>query len=121
MLIERGTVDGVSGVEDPAEFGWTAAEAANLRQAIRDADLLASAESLRAYLYGVDDETAPDRPYRYLVIAEAKSRTGAGVAFFDLLIAGGAGLQRAVETFDPAAGHPFAVHAQWWIRRAMTL
>ncbi|SCX12812.1 sigma factor [Mycolicibacterium fluoranthenivorans] len=111
----------MSGVEDPAEFGWTAAEAANLRQAIRDADYLATVESWRAYLHGVDDETAPDRPYRYLVMAEAKSRTGAGVAFLDLLIAGGAGLQRAMETFDPAAGHPFTVHAQWWIRRAMTL
>ena len=108
----------MSGVDDPAEFGWSAAEPDKLRRSIRDADLVASAESVRAYLKEVTD---PANAHRHLVIEEAKKRTGAGVAFLDLIAAGEAGLRRAEETFDPSAGHSFAAHARWWIRRALDI
>jgi RNA polymerase primary sigma factor len=39
--------------------------------------------------------------------------------FADLVAAGCEGLLRAVEGFDPAAGHRFSTYAGWWIRQAI--
>lgn len=121
---------GVSDLDGYREFGWTANEPEILRGMIADADMVASADSVRAFLrrvadqplpHGQIDETDLVGAHLYLVVAEAKNRTGAGVAFLDLIAAGGAGLSRAAEKYDPASGHPFDAYAQWWIRRALDL
>lgn len=112
------------------DFGWTAEESEILRQAIADSELLSSAESVRAYLREMRDQKPADemgagsdlvRAYELLVFEEAKKRTGAGVAFLDLVMAGRAGLQRAAEKYDPASGYPFDAYARWWIRRALEI
>lgn len=121
------------GVNDAAanrDFGWTVEETGILAGMIADADLLSSAESVRAYLLGVANQQPPLGPveqkdlagaHQYLVIEEAKKRTGAGTAFLDLIVAGGAGLARAAQKYDPASGYPFDAYAQWWIRRALEI
>ncbi len=112
------------------DFGWTVEETGILAARIADADLVASADSVRAYLDGVRNQQPPAGPvekadladeHRYLVVAEAKKRTGAGTAFLDLIAAGEAGLARAAEKYDPASGCPFDTYARWWICRALEI
>lgn len=40
-----------------------------------------------------------------------------GVEFSDLLPAGMAGLERAIDRFDASKGFKFSTYAHWWIRQ----
>jgi|SRR3954452_5660656 RNA polymerase primary sigma factor len=54
-----------------------------------------------------------------LVRAVARTYSGSGVAFADLVQEGTIGLMRAVERFDRCRGVKFSTYAMWWIRRSM--
>src|SRR6185312_8931963 len=54
-----------------------------------------------------------------LVRAVARTYSGSGVAFADLVQEGTIGLMRAVERFDRSRGVKFSTYAMWWIQRSM--
>jgi RNA polymerase primary sigma factor len=54
-----------------------------------------------------------------LVHAVARTFSGSGVPFADLVQEGTIGLMRAVERFDHSRGVKFSTYAMWWIRRSM--
>jgi RNA polymerase primary sigma factor len=49
----------------------------------------------------------------------ARRNLGRRLSLADLTEAGTAGLRRAAERFDPAAGPAFATYAVWWVRQAV--
>ena len=53
-----------------------------------------------------------------LVISIAKTYTGRGVVFDDLVQEGITGLIRAIEKFDPGKGFKLSTYSHWWIRQA---
>jgi DNA-directed RNA polymerase sigma subunit (sigma70/sigma32) len=54
-----------------------------------------------------------------LVVDVIRHYTGRGMDFISLVEAGNAGLQQAVEEFDPARGARFSTHATWWIKNSI--
>lgn len=52
-----------------------------------------------------------------LVISVARQHKDKGVEFSDLLPAGMAGLERAIDRFDASKGFKFSTYAHWWIRQ----
>ena|SRR6187431_431210 len=108
----------------------TMADLEELRKAIADGRLSASAESVRELLAemrtAVPDAVGggPEQLVRsnfHLVVAEAKFRTGQGVAFLDLLQTGYAGLQFAARKYEPTENYSFAAYAGHWIETALNL
>ena len=55
-----------------------------------------------------------------LVISIAKKYTNRGLEFLDLVLAGKAGLMKAVDKFQYRRGFKFSTYATWWIRQAIT-
>jgi len=51
-----------------------------------------------------------------LVLDIADRYLDRGVHLFELVDRGLIGLNRAVDTFDPAIGYRFSTHAGWWIK-----
>jgi RNA polymerase sigma factor (sigma-70 family) len=54
-----------------------------------------------------------------LVRSVARTYSGRGVEFDELVQEGTIGLVKAVEKFDPARGRKFSTYAIWWIRSSM--
>jgi RNA polymerase primary sigma factor len=54
-----------------------------------------------------------------LVRYVARSYSGSGVEFDELVQEGTVGLVKAVDRFDPARGRKLSTYAVWWIRSAM--
>ena len=54
-----------------------------------------------------------------LVVNIARSYTGKGLSFQDLIEEGNLGLLRAVEGFDPTMGTRFSTYASYWIKQSI--
>jgi RNA polymerase primary sigma factor len=54
-----------------------------------------------------------------LVRSVARTYSGRGVEFDELVQEGTIGLVKAVDRFDPARGRKFSTYAVWWIRNSM--
>jgi RNA polymerase primary sigma factor len=103
------------------EFEWDDEEESEaLRKARKDAELTASADSVRAYLKQIGKVA--------LLTAEEEvdlaKRIEAGLYGSERLRSveeqGNLGLIRAVEKFDYTKGYKFSTYATWWIRQAIT-
>jgi len=103
--------------EDEGASVWDEDESAALRQARKDAELTASADSVRAYLKQIGKVALLNAEQE---VSLAKRYTGRGMAFLDLIQEGNLGLIRAVEKFDYTKGYKFSTYATWWIRQAIT-
>lgn len=55
----------------------------------------------------------------YLVASIARQYAGRMMSCTELMERGTIGLERAVETYDPAQGLRFSTHASWWIKSAI--
>src|SRR5919199_1368866 len=54
-----------------------------------------------------------------LVVSVARSYTGRGLEFADLIQEGNLGLMRAARGFDAAFGTKFSTYATWWIKQSI--
>src|SRR2546428_9602400 len=54
-----------------------------------------------------------------LVVSTAQKYEGAGLSRVQLIREGHAGLERAVDRFDPSKGFRLSTYATWWIRQAI--
>ncbi len=55
-----------------------------------------------------------------LVVSIAKSYTGRGLSFQDLIQEGSLGLIKAAEKFNPELGYKFSTYAHYWIKQAIS-
>src|ERR687885_1324838 len=55
-----------------------------------------------------------------LVVSVARSYTGRGLEFADLIQEGNLGLMRAARGFDAAFGTKFSTYATWWIKQSIS-
>lgn len=107
----------------------TAEESEELRQAISEARLTTSPDTVRGLLRdlrsGVTLNESDDSPeqlvsaHHHLVVAVAKTYAGRGVAFLDLVEAGEVGLTFAAQRYRGTGATGFADYATTWIHRAM--
>ena len=83
----------------------TAEEERDLAYRIRDGDLEAREQMIKANLR--------------LVVSIAKNYSGRGLTLMDLIEEGNIGLMRAVEKFDPGEETRFSTYATWWIKQSI--
>jgi RNA polymerase primary sigma factor len=83
----------------------TAQEERDLSVRVRDGDLAAREQMIRANLR--------------LVVSIAKTYTRRGLSLLDLIEEGNVGLVKAVERFDPAEGCRFSTYGAWWIKQSI--
>jgi len=81
----------------------TAAQEIELSKRVREGDLKARDQLIRANLR--------------LVINIAKKYSHLGIPILDLIEDGNIGLMRAVDKFNPNKGFRFSTYAAWWIRQ----
>ncbi|WP_030434030.1 RNA polymerase sigma factor [Actinoplanes subtropicus] len=112
-LVEAAATDAASSATD-GDFEWDDEESEALKQARRDAELTASADSVRAYLKQIGKVPLLNAEQE----VELAKRIEAGLYAAERLRACEEGEEKIERTITK--GYKFSTYATWWIRQAIT-